>query len=104
MARGISPTQFAHDLCHTYGHAWFEIDADKPPEFGFYSWLKCERCDTIRKDVVNHTGEIMSRSYAYPDGYLWSGDNGAERPSRNDYRLQLISLRLKNGRVRQWHR
>lgn len=101
------PTQLgaAFDECHAYGHSWFDVDADRPPSFGFYIWVQCERCTTIRKDTVNHVGELLARSYDYPDGYKESGLDGEIRLGRSDFRLRLVARRSPTGRLRkQWRR
>lgn len=50
-------------------HAMFDIPAEKPSQVGWALWVKCERCGTIRKDVINLRGDIVYRKYVYPDGY-----------------------------------
>jgi hypothetical protein len=79
----------SYDLCRTYGHAWFEQDADRPAPFGFYMWVQCERCDTIRKDIVTRWGGVLSRSYEYPDDY-----RDSEGHTREDYRARLLAPRV----------
>lgn len=70
--------------CRTYGHAWDEIDADKQSRIGWYLWLRCQRCGTIRMDTVDRHGHLSERSYRYPDGY-----KSAVKLSRDEYRLAL---------------
>lgn len=94
MGRGQLSKQAAHDRCRTFGHAWFETDADSTPSFGYYLWLQCERCDTIRMDTINIHGELGARSYRYPDGYKES-----EKITRADYRLRVLNHRTPRGRV-----
>ena len=76
-------------------HAWFEIDADAKPLFGFYMWFKCERCGTIRMDTVDTHGNLGARSYRHPEGW-----KEVERESMNEMRLTVISYRPKNKRKR----
>lgn len=95
----------AFDECHAYGHSWYDVDADKPPAFGYYIWVRCERCTTIRMDTVNHVGELLARSYVYPDGYKESGREGEIRLARTDFRLRLVARRTATGRLRKgWRR
>ena len=86
--------QKAFDECHTFGHAWFEIDADIKPLFGYYMWVKCERCNTIRMDTIDAHGEWGTRSYRYPEGYR----DGA-KITRADYRIRVLSYRSKRKRA-----
>jgi hypothetical protein len=80
--------------CRTIGHAWYEIDADKPSPIGWYLWLKCERCDSIRMDTVDVFGKLTARSYRHPDGY-----RDAAKMTRSQYRVVLHD-RLKTLRDR----
>lgn len=79
--------------CGTYGHAWFEADSDWNTDKGTPLTLRCERCMTERRDAIHpSTGELVTRRYAYPDGYRYSA---GERPDRDHFRLALIALRLR---------
>lgn len=81
--------------CGTYGHAWFEADSDWADDRGHPLTLRCERCATERRDVFSKTtGELIGRRYVYPDGYHYSAGS---RPSRDDFRLALITLRLREA-------
>ncbi len=57
------------ERCKTFGHSWFEVDADRRPIFGYYLVLECERCATKRYDTINHWGVVAGRRYVYEDGY-----------------------------------
>jgi len=81
--------------CRTFGHAWYETEADVKPLFGYYMWFRCERCGTIRMDTVNNNGDLGSRSYRYPEGYKYAGNI-----SRADFRVRVLSYR-KPKRVRK---
>lgn len=85
----LTRKQAGYDLCRTYGHAWFERDADRSAPFGFYMWVECERCQTIRKDIVTRWGGVLSRSYDYPDDY-----KDSEGHTREDYRARLLAPRI----------
>lgn len=85
--------------CRTYGHAWFEADSDWFADFavsrGNPLTLRCDRCTTERREVIGTTGRLENRYYVYPSGYQYSR---GERPSKDDFRLALLSLRLKEAR------
>jgi hypothetical protein len=79
--------------CNVMGHAWDQIPADRAPEFGVLVVLRCDRCKTIRDDILNRfTGELLSRAYRYPQ----------ERPHRlpmQDARVELMNLALIQARA-----
>ena len=87
-------------MCRTFGHAWFVIPGTRGALGGDPMWIRCERCDAERHDSISFvTGEVMSRSYVYPDGYrdafLTEGD---APPDRQDFRRMLaIDLGMMKG-------
>ena len=85
--------------CQTLGHAWDDYDdSDWTPTWGVGLALRCLRCGTSRRDIINANGDLGSRSYVYPDGYKYGK---GERPSRGDFRLMLIQKRLSERRQRR---
>lgn len=78
------------DQCRTFGHAWYEVDGEYAPLFGYLFSLRCERCGTTRNDIINERGELGSRNYRHPDGYKES-----EKLTRAEYRVRLINARPK---------
>lgn len=82
--------QHAFDQCRTFGHAWYEQDATRAPLFGYYMWLQCERCDTIRKDIVDLRGDLSSRHYQYPNGY-----KASEKLAKSEYRMRTLRFHKK---------
>jgi hypothetical protein len=83
--------------CRTLGHAWFDVDSDWKPELGGVPLtVRCERCTCERRDTISRTtGDLVARHYYYPDMYKIVAE---DTPSRADFRLMLISLRLKEAR------
>lgn len=75
----------------------YDVDSD------WQSWpgetpvtVRCERCGTERRDrVASIDGKLMGRRYVYPEGYRYGK---GERPTANEFRLQLIGLRLKEAK------
>jgi hypothetical protein len=75
--------------CRTIGHSWDDIPADPSPD-GFQMWLRCVSCGMVRKDTIGrHTGYLIGRRYEAPEGYSLAGE---DVPTRDDFRLQLITL------------
>lgn len=85
----MTKRQHLHDQCHTFGHAWFEVDGDYKPLFGALFALECERCGTRRNDLIDAHGQLGSRNYRYPEGYREG------KVSRPEYRLRLVAARPK---------
>lgn len=78
--------------CRVLGHAWDEIPVTKRPEFGVYMWFRCERCSTLRYDIVNQfNGDLLSRSYQKPSDYK------REKTSFKDLRVELIRPKRQQG-------
>jgi hypothetical protein len=68
--------------CRTIGHCWYPIDAQRRPQWGVLWQLRCERCQSVRDDIVGSTGLLESRAYNYTEGYKDAGlaqDNQADR-------------------------
>jgi hypothetical protein len=83
-------TDLSHVQCRTFGHAWYETDADKRSQIGWYLWLRCERCETVRMDTVDRHGNLSARSYRHPTGYKWS-----EKVTRSELRVILHRRKLR---------
>ena len=85
--------------CYTLGHAWVDYDSNWNPGFGTPLTLRCERCGTERRDIINpNTGQLLpGRKYIYPQGYRY----GTERPTRDNFRVMLLKQRLAEVRARR---
>jgi hypothetical protein len=60
--------------------------------------LACERCGCERHDIVNAFGEVIRRSYVYPENYRYPP---REAPSIKEMRLGLISAIQETRRARK---
>ena len=93
--------------CRTFGHAWDDVDPTDTEQTDFdILWggltgnsevsllvTACPRCTMRRMDVVGSAqGNLRSRRYLYPEGYLMS--KGEHRPKRAEFRVQLLADRL----------
>lgn len=61
--------------CRTYGHSWDQIpstlaDPEYQRMYAWYDILRCVTCGTERYDGVLPSGEVDTRAYKYPDGYI----------------------------------
>lgn len=78
-------------LCREIGHVWQPYTATWVGKLRrFERVLRCTRCRTDRKQLLDSRGHITSSSYDYPDGYAHEGGRimGADRD-----RLHLESLK-----------
>jgi hypothetical protein len=87
--------------CRTIGHAWYDYDSadwaeDYWAQFGDPMTLRCERCSMERREVWAQSGRLVHRDYIRPTGYLYGR---GERPTKDDFRLMMLSLRLKEARA-----
>ena len=67
-------------------HAWFDHDGSgfRAPPFGIAVHYQCQRCTTVRRDIVDRIrGDLLSRRYYHPQGYQTARD---ERPSIEEMR------------------
>ena len=77
--------------CRAFGHQWEPIEATRKPLFGFYAKLRCVDCGAERNDIVSRRGDLLSRSYTYPEGYRNMVG------TRADHRLSIIRDRARGG-------
>lgn len=71
-----------HVICRALQHSWTITACEVETYRGHRVYvliLVCSNCDGIRRDRINLKGELETRSYVYPAGYLV-----AERPRWGD--------------------
>ena len=87
-------------ICRTVGHSW---DDNPHAEINsMWSWvmaLRCTRCTCERFDALNNLGEVVSRSYRYPDGYRITANRQGERTTRVGLRTELMRRRILARRI-----
>ena len=49
---------------------------------------RCRRCGTVRHDLLDWKGDVLSRQYVYPDGY-----KEVDAIPISELRLALVNLR-----------
>lgn len=87
-------TQFVR--CNTLGHSWDDYDSNWAAPSGTAPLtLRCQRCGTERRDTIDSYGDLVTRSYSYPEGYRYGR---GERPSRSDFRMVLLQERMRDAR------
>lgn len=56
--------------CRSLGHSWAQCAPDRKPQFGELQVFQCQRCLSIRDDLVSAKfGELLSRGYRMAPGY-----------------------------------
>ena len=97
-----TPTNYKFNDCRLLGHLWHIVPSDWTPRYGDPMTTRCERCDIERRDEINrNTGDVESRRYTYPDGYLFQRDEYETLPRRADFRLTWLMNEIKRNRKRK---
>lgn len=76
------------DPCRDLRHSWRPRDGGRQGR-GYFRILQCTRCGTLLHQTLNRFGEIRSRSYTYPPGYLVKG---GRLSSREVGAIRLLNL------------
>jgi hypothetical protein len=87
--------------CHApFGHDWQDEESKFNPEGGgFYLSMRCTKCGTVFKQIINTNGTIHGgRQYRYAPGY-----KDESKWSRADWRLNYL-LGLDRGARRKARR
>ena len=90
-----TPDSFAAEMndkalhCRELGHNWRSWTVSYDTSARAYDRrLRCPSCRTVRKQLLDSTGHVVSNSYIYPDGYLAKGV--AVGLTRDVFRLEAI--------------
>ena len=71
------------------GHNWRSWTvAFNPSARAYDRRLRCPSCKTVRKQLLDSSGHVLTNSYIYPDGYLAKGV--AVGMTRDVFRLEAI--------------
>jgi hypothetical protein len=82
-------TQFV--FCYSWGHSWDEYpNSTWVPEWGLPEVVRCGRCGTERRRVLNNAGEVLKGQghYDYPEGYQFGPH---ERPTKAEFRILALA-------------
>ena len=93
MPANVSTVDYTR--CRTIGHVWYDADSDWKTDRGVPMTLRCERCTMERREVWSRNGQLVYRTYIRPRDYLYAR---GERPSKDDFRLAMLALRLREAR------
>ena len=101
MADEISIESFAAHLparflaCRELGHIWKPWRAawDKSAR-AYERELRCSRCKTVRKQLINEFGHVLTNNYRHADGYLAKNVDTPIRGNRDLFRLESLTRYL----------
>lgn len=87
------PSNDEYLACRTYGHAWDDFDdVTWPIPAGADSiTLRCTRCFSVRRFIIDRYGEVIARRYRYARGYQYA--RADDRPTKAQFRLWYIQGR-----------
>lgn len=89
-----------HLTCRApFNHDWVDEESTSVPEGGgFYLRMRCTKCGTVFKQIVELDGRLYGgRQYAYPKDY-----RDADHWSKADWRLNyLLKLTAEKRRTRR---
>lgn len=75
-------------LCRDLQHSWTPRTASRlPKRSGFIRELGCIRCGSLKEQVLDRDGYIVSTRMKYPEGYLRPGEGRLTRDDRAGLRL-----------------
>lgn len=80
--------------CRTWGHAWRLQSTPLDEDWGRVMVAQCASCRTTKTESWGASGVIVSRSYEYPDGYVFAGRGW--NVQRADSRQELLR-RVSDG-------
>lgn len=76
--------------CRELGHVWRPMTVSWDASAKAYDRrLRCTSCRTVRVQVMQSSGFVLSNRYIYPDGYLASGVE--VRGNRDVFRAEALT-------------
>jgi len=82
--------------CRELGHEWRDhtVSWDQKARV-FDRALRCRNCGTVRRQVLDRRGHVVTNSYKYTDGYLATKVQDTEGLSRDTFRLEALTRWLE---------
>ena len=91
----------SHILCRDYGHSWRPHTVSELAKgAGYEQTLKCQRCRTMRRRVLDRYGTQLTNNYVYADGYLVAGLGRLTGADRDHLRLASVTNTLTKRRAK----
>ena len=81
--------------CRELGHTWHPRTAAWNGDERVYDrTLRCPRCKTMRLQTLSQRGEVLTNSYAYPEGYLLTIGGRIAGAGRDMLRLESLNRQI----------
>jgi hypothetical protein len=88
----------SHIECRDYGHSWRRHNVVwRKSERSYERVLRCTRCRTLRRDLLNSDGDPVRSNYEYADHYLIDGLGRLTGPDRSALRLANLRSALSDA-------
>lgn len=86
--------------CRELGHEWRDFTVSYDAKSKSYDRaLSCRNCRTIRRQVLDRSGHVVTNSYKYPPGYLATTVEDRASLSRDVFRVEAITRWLSSHQV-----
>lgn len=82
--------------CRSWGHMWDDYRPLGRDHGDFVLTLRCDRCATERVDTLDSAGDVIRRSYEYPEDYKITGYISGDRATAPELRKEIM---LRSRRV-----
>lgn len=89
-----------HAFCRDLSHSWGAYTAIKIGR-RFERALMCDRCDTIKIQLLDNRGRILTSKYRYPQDYLRKGHGRLNAEMRAAIRLLTIQQTISSSTDRK---
>lgn len=85
--------------CRELGHTWrsWTVDYDLKSR-SYLRQLRCSGCHTLRRQVLDTRGHVITNAYVYPDGYMARSLQPGTY-SRDVFRLESITRFLSREKA-----
>ncbi len=65
--------------CRSINHRWSVLGFYHDPYGAVVRSVRCDRCETTRRDLWTSRGARLGNRYSYPEGYQMKGQGGVSR-------------------------
>lgn len=88
--------------CRELGHVWNAHTASVNRDGGFDRALKCSNCDSLKNQVLDSRGCLISTSYTYTEGYqLPKGTGRITSDGKGIFRLAALHKQIGQQAARE---
>jgi|SRR6476620_563991 len=76
--------------CRRFGHSWRHLTAERVGRGAFVQELVCRECTAQKTEIIDSSGDLISASLHYPEGYLSKGMGYSVRAQKGTLRLETL--------------